>query len=82
MVTTPRIGSEFVGWEPPCGSDEGLGLVDFSIFPHLNVFPQNSLTYAVDERTAIKVTDRAVEVISEGYRRHFGPTFQERLCEN
>ena len=34
MVMTPRIGEDFVGWKPPAGGDETLGLVDFSIFPH------------------------------------------------
>lgn len=92
---TPRIGQTFVGWSPPNRTDETLGLVNFSIFPHLNVFPQNSLAhaekwaasiesvaYAIDDQTAIKVTDGAVEVISEGHWWHFSPTFQEELCEN
>jgi dipeptidase E len=56
-----------------------LGLVDFSIFPHLDVFPTNTMAaaekwadglgnpaYAVDDETAIKVVDGAVEVVSEG----------------
>ena len=33
---TPRIGEEFVGWKPPTGGDEALGLVDFALFPHLD----------------------------------------------
>ncbi len=33
MVMAPRIGQEFVGWTPPSGGDETLGLVDFAIFP-------------------------------------------------
>ncbi len=36
MVMTPSIGEDFVGWTPPTGGDETLGLVDFSIFPHLD----------------------------------------------
>src|SRR4051794_34455446 len=41
MVMTPRIGREFVGWNPPTGEDSvggdsALGIVDFSIFPHLD----------------------------------------------
>ena len=36
MVMTPRIGEDFVGWKPPTGGDETLGVVDFSIFPHLD----------------------------------------------
>ncbi|GHF33585.1 dipeptidase E [Deinococcus metalli] len=81
MVMTPRIGREFMGWTPPSGSDDTLGVVDFSIFPHLNnpELPSNTLpaaerwaaalgspAYAVDDETAFKVTDGTVEVISEG----------------
>ena len=36
MVMTPRIGDAFVGWKPPTGGDEALGVVDFSIFPHVD----------------------------------------------
>jgi dipeptidase E len=36
MVMTPSIGEDFVRWKPPAGSDRTLGLVDFSIFPHLD----------------------------------------------
>jgi dipeptidase E len=38
MVMTPRIGQDFVQWKPPTGGDETLGVVDFSIFPHLDAF--------------------------------------------
>jgi len=85
MVMTPRIGADFVGWEPPGGGDSTLGLVDFSIFPHLDheQMPDNNLAnaekwaatltnpaYAIDDETAIKVTDGIVEVISEGHWKH------------
>ena len=88
MVMTPRIGEDFVGWKPPTGGDETLGLVDFSIFPHLDHedLPENSMAdaerwaaeiagpaYAVDDQTAIKVTDGTVEVVSEGHWRLFTP---------
>jgi len=81
MVMTPNIGEYFVGWTPPGGGDETLGLVDFSIFPHLNheLLPGNTLAavekwasmmqgpaYAIDDQTAIKVVEGAVEVVSEG----------------
>jgi dipeptidase E len=79
MVLTPRIGPDFVTWSPPDGSDKTLGVVDFSIFPHLGAFPSNSManaeawaasmprrSYVIDRETAIKVTDGNVEVISEG----------------
>lgn len=78
MVMTPRIGRYFVEWKS-APDDQTLGVVDFSIFPHLNAFPTNTLadaerwaadigvpSYAIDEQTAIKVVDGAVEVISEG----------------
>ena len=78
MVLTPRIGADFVTWDSPAG-DTTLGVVDFSIFPHLDVFPTNTLAaaeewaaglgtraYAIDDDTAITVVDGAVEVVSEG----------------
>ncbi|MCB9138540.1 MAG: Type 1 glutamine amidotransferase-like domain-containing protein [Caldilineaceae bacterium] len=81
MVMTPRIGDDFVSWKPPAGDDSALGLVNFSIFPHLNheLMPKNTMAaaekwaadipgsaYAIDDETAIKVVDGDVEVISEG----------------
>jgi dipeptidase E len=36
MVMAPNIGEDFVRWKPPTGGDETLGLVGFSIFPHLD----------------------------------------------
>lgn len=86
MVMTPRIGEDFVRWKPPTGGDETLGLVDFSIFPHLDheLLPENTMAhaerwaagipgraYAIDDDTAIKVTGSAVEVVSEGHWRLF-----------
>ena len=86
MVLTPRIGEDFVRWKPPTGGDETLGLVDFSIFPHLDHedLPENTMAdaerwagaiqgpaYAIDDETAIRVTDGTVEVISEGHWRLF-----------
>ena len=81
MVMTPRIGEEFVQWRPPSGGDATLGLVDFSICPHLapDGMPGNSMAvaeawaaglgvpaYAMDDQTAVKVHDGTVEVVSEG----------------
>ena len=80
MVMAPRIGDDFVSWQSPAG-DRTLGIVDFSIFPHLDNpnLPRNTLAaaerwaaelsgpaYAIDDETAIKVVDGTVEVISEG----------------
>jgi dipeptidase E len=88
MVMTPNIGEDFVGWKPPSGGDKTLGMVDFAIFPHLDheMLPDNSMAnaekwaagmpipaYAIDDQTAIKVVDGAVEVISEGHWKQFTP---------
>jgi dipeptidase E len=88
MVMTPRIGREFVGWKAPDGSDATLGVVDFSMFPHLDHpdIATNTMeaaerwadrlggpAYAIDDETAITVVDGKVEVISEGTWRRFDP---------
>jgi dipeptidase E len=85
MVMTPRIGEDFVGWKSPTGDDRALGVVDFSIFPHLG-FGENTMAaaekwaaevavpaYAMDDETALKVVDGEVEVVSEGTWRQFTP---------
>jgi dipeptidase E len=89
MVMTPRIGPDFVGWQPPTGDDSTLGIVDFSIFPHVDHedLPENTMAeaqrwaaglpnpaYAIDDDTAIKVTDGTVELVSEGHWKLFTPT--------
>ena len=86
MAMTPRIGEDFVGWKPPTGDDTALGFVDFSIFPHVDHedLPDNSMAgaerwaagisnpaYAIENETAIRVVDDAVDVVSEGHWRHF-----------
>jgi len=86
MVTTPNIGEDFVLWRPPAGGDEALGVVEFAIFPHADHedMPDNSMAkaetwaaglsvpaYAIDDQTAIRVVDGAVDVISEGHWRLF-----------
>ncbi len=86
MVMTPQIGKEFIGWAPPSGEDKALGLVGFSICPHLapDGSPGNSMaaaekwaagipheSYAMDDQTAICVVDGAVTIVSEGQWRHF-----------
>ena len=92
LVMTPRIGDDFVHWKPPAGGDATLGVVDFSIFPHLDheMLPENTMAdaerwaaglstpaYAIDDATAIKVVDGTVEVISEGHWRLFAPEGRE-----
>lgn len=88
MVMAPNIGEFFVGWTPPNGGDETLKLVDFAMFPHLDheMLPENTMAaaerwaagmqgpaYAIDDQTAIKVIDGAVEVVSEGHWKLFSP---------
>jgi len=88
MIMAPTIGQRFVRWRPPSGSEETLGLVDFAIFPHLDhvMMPRNTMAvaeewaaamtvpgYAIDDETAIRVADGAVDVVSEGNWRLFTP---------
>ncbi|WP_305783108.1 Type 1 glutamine amidotransferase-like domain-containing protein [Symbioplanes lichenis] len=84
MVMAPRIGDYFVEWAG-APDDRTLGVVDFAIFPHLNLFPTNTPAdaarwaadiggpaYAIDEQTALTVVDGTVEVVSEGEWTKFG----------
>ncbi|WP_066299143.1 Type 1 glutamine amidotransferase-like domain-containing protein [Bacillus sp. FJAT-29937] len=88
MVMAPNIGEYFVGWTPLNGGDKTLGLVNFAMFPHLDheLLPGNTMAsaekwaagmqgpaYAIDDETAIKVIDGAVEVVSEGHWKLFSP---------
>jgi dipeptidase E len=81
MVMTPLVGDDFIQWRPPGGDERTLGLVDFSICPHVNGDgkPGNTMAeaeewaeripnaaYAVDDETAFRVVDGAVDVVSEG----------------
>jgi dipeptidase E len=69
MVMTPRIGSYFVEW-PEAPDDTTLGIVDFCLFPHLDLFPTNTMAhaekwaadvghpaYVLDEQSAVRVVD-------------------------
>jgi dipeptidase E len=84
MVMAPRIGDFFVEWGG-APDDRGLGVVDFAIFPHLDVFPTNTMAaaerwaegigipaYVLDDESAIRVVDGEADVISEGVWRQFG----------
>lgn len=81
MVMTPQVGDDFIQWRPPGGDVSTLGLVDFSLCPHVNGegVPGNTMAeaeawavtidgpaYAVDDQTAFKVVDGEVEIVSEG----------------
>ena len=87
MIMT-RFGTTYGNHTLPAESDKSLGLLDFALHPHLDHewFPKNSLanleklaatlpmpSYAIDDQTAIKVTDGTVEVISEGTWKLFTP---------
>ncbi|HUM69479.1 MAG TPA: Type 1 glutamine amidotransferase-like domain-containing protein, partial [Chloroflexota bacterium] len=87
MVMTPRIGDYFVAWRS-APDDQTLGIVNCSIFPHLDheMMPGNTLAhaerwaadieglaYAIDDQTAIKVLNGVVEVVSEGHWKQFAP---------
>ena len=83
MVATPDFGgATYDATELLAGSDRALGLVDFSVFPHLDredglpPTPECEIeawaagltvpAYVIDDHTAIKVVGGVVEVISEG----------------
>src|SRR6476619_4876164 len=81
MVMTPEVGEDFIQWRPPTGDVSTLGLVDFSIFPHVapEGMPGNTMAeaeswiqgiagpaYVTDGQTASAVVDGVVEVIFEG----------------
>jgi dipeptidase E len=87
MIMT-RFGTTYGNHTLPAETDKSLGLVDFALHPHLDHewFPDNSLanmeklaatipvpSYAIDDQTAIKVTDGTIEVISEGNWKLFPP---------
>lgn len=90
MVATPDFGGEtYDESEPLTGSDDALGLVDFSVFPHLHredgipASPPAEIeawaaglsvpAYAIDDQTAIKVVDGNLEIVTEGKWKLFTP---------
>ena len=85
MIMT-RFGTTYGNHALPAESDKSLGLLDFALHPHLDHewFPGNSLanlekladtipvpSYAIDDQTAIKVSNDTVEVVSEGHWKLF-----------
>ena len=79
---TPMVGDDFIQWRPPIGDETTLGVVDFSICPHLAAdgMPGNSMAeaqrwaagisntaYAIDDQTGITVVDGDVDFVSEGH---------------
>lgn len=88
MVTAPVFGETYDDPEKPFVIDQGLGLVDFAVLPHLDHtnHPESASakvermaaevpvpTYGIDDQTAIKVQGGRVEVVSEGHWKLFTP---------
>lgn len=87
MIMT-RFGTTYGHHTLPAESAKSLNYVDIALHPHLDYegFPDNSLanleklaatiplpSYAIDDQTAIKVTDSTLEVVSEGHWKLFNP---------
>jgi dipeptidase E len=85
MVLAPHVGVDFLRWRPE-GGDEALGLIDFSIFPHLDHvdMPENTAAdaqqwavtlqgpaYALDDQSAIRIVGGDLDVVSEGHWQYF-----------
>lgn len=83
VFTTPRGDLEMV-----LVTGQGAGLVDFAVIPHFehpdhaDASPANAErwaaripapTYAIDDQTAVRVVDGAVDVVSEGRWKLFPP---------
>lgn len=87
MVATPDFGgTTYDTSDPLTGSDRALGLVDFSVFPHLERedMPHTTMAnvekwaagiavpvYAIDDETAITVVDGTVDIVTEGQWKSF-----------
>jgi dipeptidase E len=80
MIMT-SYGTTFGNHSLPAETDRSLGLLDFAIHPYLDHewFPDNALanleklattipvpSYAIDDQTAIQVSDGNINIISEG----------------
>ena len=89
LVMGPKVGAESIYGSRLTDGDRALGVVDFSMFPHLDHpgMPEHSMAnaekwaaaidvpgYAIDDETAIKVFDGTVEVVSEGHWKLFSPS--------
>jgi dipeptidase E len=87
MIMT-SYGTTYGNHTLPAETDKSLNQLNFAIHPHLDheSFPSNSLvniaklaatipipSYAIDDQTAIKVVNGAIEVISEGNWKLFTP---------
>ena len=89
MVMTPNVGEEPIIWKPPGGGDSSAGTWWISRSFRTSITKTCRTTpwptqkngppscrcqgYAIDDQTAIKVTDGTVEVVSEGHWKLFSP---------
>lgn len=90
MVMAPKLKEKEMQrlYEEPIVDDdtnEGLGLVDFLVVPHMNSphFPRAAELidevakdieiplYAIDDQTAVEVVDEKIEVVTEGKWKRF-----------
>jgi dipeptidase E len=86
ILTAPAFGETYNDPARPYVIDRGLGLVDVALLPHLDHadHPESTTekvaamaaevpvpTYGIDDDTALRVVDGAVEVISEGHWKLF-----------
>lgn len=87
MIMT-RYGTTYGNHTLPSETEKCLGICDFAIHPHIEheMFPDNTFankeklsktipvpSYAIDDATAIKVTNSKIEVITEGKWKLFAP---------
>ena len=88
MIAASTFGETYGEADRPFVIEQGLGLVDFALLPHMDEedHPESTAakvqtmaahvrvpTYGIDDATAIKVVDGAVDVISEGHWQLFHP---------
>jgi dipeptidase E len=88
IVTASTFGETYDDPDQPFVIDNGLGLVEFALIPHMDHpdHPESSTenvrsmaahlpvpTYGIDDETAIKVVDGGIDVISEGTWTLFTP---------
>lgn len=86
MAVTARVGAAFCEGPSPSGDDRTLGLVGFSIFPHLDYpgFDENTMAaaetwaaalgnpaYAIEDTCAVRVVDGRADVVGSGNWRYF-----------
>jgi dipeptidase E len=87
MIMT-RFGTTYGNHTLPMETDKCFGFVDFAIHPHLDheSVPDNSLanlenlaktipvpSYIIDDKTAIRVVDSNIAIVSEGKWKLFNP---------